>query len=563
MIRNTHMDSTLVAGLLLAFVTLNAAAQEPSPGLEYDEYIEMAAEGMQAGEYLAAVRHYVKAAEISESAEDAQKATRVAHSFGFNAEALRAAERWLELERDNEQALVFVAQLQLREGKLRQSKRSFKRLLKLSDGPEDERLLSFVALLSEEEPVAAYELLRDLAKPYKDSASANYAVAVMAMSADDIETAVERARMATEQDSDWLKAKLLYGRTLLLSGDEDAAIDYTARLVGDDPDPDPESRMELALLFMSTGRNDDALSQVNQVLLEQPARADALRLMAIINFREQRFDAAWSDFEDLLATRRYTNDALFYLARIADIREEIDQAVRLYASVQTGPNAVPAQRRASALVAFEQEEPERALEMLDTFSQTSPANAIDVVLAKAQLLATMDRYDDALIYYDRFVEFRPDSENGLLGRAELLLRMDRLEDAIAQYRVSAERFPESATSLNALGYTLADRSTRLEDYKEAEVLIRKALDKDPDNAAIIDSMGWVLFRLGKPEEALVELERAYASFDDPEVAAHIVEVLHVLDRSDEAMAMLESAEEKDPDNELLEAVRERLFPDAE
>ncbi len=563
MIRNTYMDSTFAAGLLLAFVTLTASAQEPSPGLDYDEYIEMAAEGMQAGEYLAAVRHYVKAAEISESAEDAQKATRVAHSFGFNAEALRAAERWLELEKDSEQALVFVAQLQLREGQVRQSKRSFKRLLKLSDGPEDERLLSFVALLSEEEPVAAYELLRDLAKPYKDSASANYAVAVMAMSADDIDVAVERARMATEQDPDWLKAKLLYGRTLLLSGDEEAAIDYTARLVGDDPDPDPESRMELALLYMSTGRNDEALSQVNQVLLEQPARADALRLMAIINFREQRFDAAWSDFEDLLATRRYTNDALFYLARIADIREEIDQAVRLYSSVQTGPNAVPAQRRASALVAFEQEEPELALQMLDTFAQTSPANAIDVVLAKAQLLATMDRHDDALIYYDRFVEFRPDSENGMLGRAELLLRMDRLDDAIAQYRVSAEMFPESATSLNALGYTLADRSTKLEDYKEAEILIRKALEKDPDNAAIIDSMGWVLFRLGKPEEALVELERAYASFDDPEVAAHIVEVLHVLDRSDEAVALLEAAEEKDPENELLEAVRERLFPDTE
>ncbi|MEM9689980.1 MAG: tetratricopeptide repeat protein, partial [Pseudomonadota bacterium] len=439
----------------------------------------------------------------------------------------------------------------------------FKRVLKLSDGAEDERLLSFVSLLSEEDPVVAYELLRDLAKPYKDSASAHYAVAVMAMSADEIDTAVERAKAAVDLDPEWLKAKLLYGRTLLFAGKEDEAIDYTARIIGDDPDPDPEARMELALLFMSVGRNDDALSQVNQVLLEQPGRADALRLMAIINFREERYDAAWSDFEDLLSTRRYTSDALFYLARISDIREEVDRAIRLYAGVKSGPNAVPAQRRASALMAFENDNPEQALAMLDSFAQTSPSNAIDVVLAKAQLLASMDRYDDSMVYYDRFVDFRPNSENGLLGRAELLLRMDRIDDAIAQYRQSAERFPESATSLNALGYTLADRSTSVKDWQEAEVLIRKALDKDPDNAAIIDSMGWVLFRLGQPEAALVELERAYASFDDPEVAAHIVEVLHTLQRTDEAMTMLESAEEKDPDNELLEAVRQRLFPDAD
>ncbi|MEM8683826.1 MAG: tetratricopeptide repeat protein, partial [Pseudomonadota bacterium] len=499
MIRNSNTEFTSAIGLLLAFLAIAAHAQQGS--LTYEDYVEMAAEGVQAGEYLAAARNWVEAARLSKKPEDAQKATRFAYSFGFDAEALQAAERWLELDRDNEQAIIYVAQLQLRQGLVRPSKRNFKRILKMSEGPEDERLLSFVSLLSEEEPVAAYELLKDLAKPYRDSASANYAVAVMAMSADDIDTAVERAKLAVEQDPDWLKAKLLYGRTLLFAGEEDAAIDYTARIVGDDPDPDPEARMELALLFMSVGRNDDALSQVNQVLLEQPSRADAIRLMAIINFREQRFDAAWSDFEDLLSTRRYTNDALFYLARIADIREEVDRAIRLYAGVQTGPNAVPAQRRASALMAFENEEPEQAIAMLEAFAQTSPANAIDVVLAKAQLLTSMDRYDDALVYYDRFVDFRPDSENGMLGRAEVLLRMDRLDDAITQYRDSVKRYPESATSLNALGYTLADRSTRPDDWKEADALIRKALDKDPDNPAIIDSMGWVLFRLGQPEAA--------------------------------------------------------------
>ena len=225
-----------------------------------------------------------------------------------------------------------------------------------------------------------------------------------------------------------------------------------------------------------------------------------------------------------------------------------------------GGNAVISQRRAAALLAFERDDPDQAVELLDRFTADSPGYAIDMVLAKGQLLTSVERYEDALVYYDRYVEFRPDAEGGMLGRAELLLRMDRLDDSISQYRAAVEKFRESATSLNALGYTLADRT---DQYVEAEKLIRKALEYQPDNPAIIDSMGWVLYRLGKNEEALVELEKAYAGFPDPEVAAHIVEVLHALGRQEEALERLVKAEERDPENSLLENVRERLFPDAE
>lgn len=146
----------------------------------------------------------------------------------------------------------------------------------------------------------------------------------------------------------------------------------------------------------------------------------------------------------------------------------------------------------------------------------------------------------------------------MLGKAELLLSMDRVDDAIEQYRAAVKRWPDSALSLNALGYTLADRTTR---YREARRLIRKALDMEPDSPAIIDSWGWVLYRLGDYEEALEQLERAYAELKDPEVAAHIVEVLWKLDRLEEARTVLEEAEVLFPDNRLLADVRERVFPE--
>ena len=552
--------SALWAVTVLTLFCPIALADDEEARSEAAAHLLQAELALQGSQFQEAVREYRKAAQISDSVDIARQATRVGYSFGFNDEALLAAERWLELDEDSDEALLYVAQLQLRLGEMRSARRNFKKLIERGDEEADVRLLSLVQVLSEEDPDAADEVMRWLAKPYKKSAYAQYATAVMAMQAGDTDYAEERALRAIELDPDWTKAKLLYARTMLLAGRQDEAIEYTARLIGDDPDPDPDARMELALMMMTAGRDDDALSQINQILLEQPSRADALRMMAIINFRLENLDAAWADFQDLLASGRFTMDALYYLARIADIRQEHDRAVRLYSQVKSGPNVVISQRRASALIAYEMDDPQKALQQLEEFGNNSPSHAIDMVLARAQLLASLERYDEALDFYDKYVDYRPDDESALLGRAELLLRMDRLEDAIEQYREAAKRWPDSAMSLNALGYTLADRT---DEYREAEKLIRKALEYDPDSPAIIDSLGWVLFKQGEYEAALVELQRAYEKLDDHEVAAHIVEVLDALGRRDEALEVLEDAESRHTDSKLLDDVRNRLFPDAD
>jgi tetratricopeptide (TPR) repeat protein len=558
--QNRRLLSALWAVTALTLFGPIAFADDEEARNEAAAHLLQAELALQGSEYLEAAQEYRKAAQISESVDVARQATRVGYSFGFNEEALLAAKRWQELDEESDEALLYVAQLQLRLGDLRKARRNLKKLIERGDEGADSRLLSLVQVLSQEDPDDADKVMRWLAKPYKDSAYAQYATAVMAMQAGDADYAEERALRAIELDPEWTKAKLLYARTMLIAGRQDEAIEYTARLIGDDPDPDPDARMELALMMMTAGRDDDALSQINQILLEQPSRADALRMMAIINFRLENLDAAWADFQDLLASGRFTMDALYYLARIADFREEHERAARLYSQVRSGPNAVVSQRRASALIAYELEDPQKALQDLEQFGTNSPNHAIDMVLARAQLLASLERYDEALDFYDRYVMYRPDDESALLGRAELLLRMDRLDEAVAQYRAAAKRWPESAMSLNALGYTLADRT---DDYKEAEKLIRKALEYDPDSPAIIDSLGWVLFKRGDYEAALAELERAYEKLDDHEVAAHIVEVLVALERRDDALEVLEDAESRHSDSELLQDVRDRLFPDAD
>ncbi len=545
--------AVLLGFLLLFLLVVPGAADEDAAA----DHILKAEEALKQNRYKAASEEYRKAAEATDDAEIARQATQVSYSFGFSEDALRSAKRWAELDKEDEEALLYVAQLQLQNGDLRDAKRSFQELLERDDGPVDERLVSLIPLLSEEDPDDSYWLMRQLAKPYKDSAPANYAAGVMALQADEWEEAREWAQRAIEVDSEWVKPHLLFARSLLLGGEPEAAIDYTARLVGDDMDPDPELRLELAIMYMSAERDDDALSQVNQILLEQPSRTDALRLMAIINFRQEHLDAAWSDFQDLLASGHYTMDALHYLGRIADRRQEYDKAVTLYTRVIAGPNAVFSQRRASGIMA-EQGKPEEALRHLEEFGERHPGYAIDMLQARAQLLASLDRHSEALELYDRVLEYRPDNESVVLGKAELFLRMDRVDEAIEQYRAAVKRWPDSAMALNALGYTLADRTTR---YREARRLIKKALELEPQSPAIIDSWGWVLYRQGEYEEALEQLERAYDGLKDPEVASHIVEVLWKLDRLEEARAVLEEAEVLFPDNGLLKRVRERVFPE--
>jgi tetratricopeptide (TPR) repeat protein len=521
------------------------------------EHIAAAEDALKNNDFWRASSEYRKAAELSDDSDIAKQATRIAYTYGFNEDALASAKRWVALDDSDDEALLYLALLELRDGDIKSSRNEFKKLLQRGDEPADERLISLIPFLSDENAADADALMRQLSKPYKKSPYAHYAAAVLALYANDSDEALKRAKRATELKPDWLKPQLLYARALLMSGDEEGAIDYTARLVGDNPDPDPEARLELAIMYLSAGRDDDALSQINQVLLEQPARTDALRLMAIINFRLEHLDAARQDFEDLLSTGQYTMDAFYYLARIADHLGERKRAIALYSKVTQGDNAVFSQRRVSAILASE-DEFELAQKHLENFGRLHPIYAVDMIQAQAQLLASQELFEEAITYFDRVIKYRPDSESAFLGKAELLLAMDRVDDAVVAYREAVQRWPDSAISLNALGYTLTDRT---DEHKEAARLIRKAMKLDPDSAAIIDSHGWVLYRLGEYEDALVELERAYEQLEDPEVAAHIIEVLWKLERQDEAMQRLVDAEELWPESSLLENVRTLVAPE--
>jgi tetratricopeptide (TPR) repeat protein len=160
------------------------------------DHVLAAEEALKEHRYQDAAEEYRMAAELSDDAEIAKAATRIGYSYGFNDDALGAAERWAKLEPLSEEAILYLAQLYLRTGEIRKSREEFEKLLEKSDQPVDEQLIRLIPILAREDSTNAFELMRQLARPYRKSPFAHYAVAVLALDADELETAEERARDA-------------------------------------------------------------------------------------------------------------------------------------------------------------------------------------------------------------------------------------------------------------------------------------------------------------------------------------------------------------------------------
>ena len=207
---------TLLTALIFATPSFSLAGEEEANSAA--EHTLQAEIALHRKDYLEASTEYRKAAELGESPEIARQATRLAFDFGFDDEALRAAKRWHDLDPDSDEALIHLAQIQLRTGDMRNARRNFTTLIERGDQPGDQRLFTLMGFISQEDAKRADQLMRSLAKPYADSALAQYAVAAVALQADELKIAMERAELAIELDPDWIKAKLLYARALLLAG---------------------------------------------------------------------------------------------------------------------------------------------------------------------------------------------------------------------------------------------------------------------------------------------------------------------------------------------------------
>jgi tetratricopeptide (TPR) repeat protein len=515
-------------------------------------YLLLAEMALQKELYDIAVDEYQKAARYSDDAGIAEKATELAFEVGRDEAALASAERWRQLDPQNAKVQRYLLRLYIRSGNVDAATDTLETLLARSNDDDDSFLMLSSVLLQESDTQTALEAMSRLVAKNKKVARAQYSLGVMALRAGDLELAKRAARRAAELSPDWAHANLLYARALIADGKVEEGINYAAERIGGQNST--SERLEYGILLAAVDRDDEARVVLEQVLSDDRANPGALRAIGLLYLKEGDLEGARASFTQLLATGRSTYDAMFYLASIAESENQLRRAIRLYGQVVDGPNAVPSQLRVAGLLATVGE-PAEALQHLERFAAAQPRYTVDMALGQGEILIADGQIERALTLYDDVLAAYPEETRVQYARAFLLEDMDRVDDALHQLRLVLAKNPSDPNALNALGYTLADRTDQVE---EAYELIERAFELDSDSPAIIDSLGWVQFKRGNLDEARALLERAFEMLPDGEIAAHLIEVLWHQGDADAARKLLQKSLIIMPASDKLLDVKARL-----
>ncbi|HEY7672723.1 MAG TPA: tetratricopeptide repeat protein [Gammaproteobacteria bacterium] len=543
-----------------------------------------------------ATQHYVDAALASSNPEFAERATRMAHRLALTPLGLEAVARWRELAPDDERALWFSGVLETRSGQVNRAIEDFAALIERAqpDDPGAGLTLVLEALGNEPNPGTATIVMAALVERFPDTPQGHYGLARLALRSGNFDVALANAETAMKLEPDWIDAELLYARALLVAGRTEDSLALAEKLAAEHDEL--EVRLQYAELLLSAGHGEEAEAKLNDILAANPGLPEATRALAFLALTNEQLDVAEQRFGELRTNERYRDEAFYYLGRIAEMRGDHLQATRSYARVTQGTHAVEAQVRTALITYSQMNDPEGALRHLREFGNANPLFSSEMLLAQGQLLLQMGRREEAVDLLDGAVAASPadvalrashvelyreltqdavDRKNldeaeqwlteGLdrypgdvtlrYSQALLLQEQGRLRKSATVLEALVDEHPDDPTFLNALGYLLTDRFDR---HSEARGYIQRALAMEPDSPAIIDSMGWVLYKLGDYEAALDYLERAYRLFDDPEVAAHLIDTRWALGQHDAALELLNTALAAAPDDPHLQEVKQRL-----
>jgi tetratricopeptide (TPR) repeat protein len=341
-------------------------------------------------------------------------------------------------------------------------------------------------------------------------------------------------------------------RARILAGDADEPLALAKQLL--EREDTAENRLNYALVLLAAQQNSAARAQLT-ILTHQPeSQAIALRLLGLIEFQEGKLDDASARFAELVTTGKFLDDALYYLGIIAERHEDMERALRLYAQVQTGENAVPALLRAATILRGHGAAP-AADELLDQLVQEEPQRVPEILAARARIYADAGDVPRAVTVLDQGELQYPDSVELRYAMASMAEEQGKIATALRELKAVAALRPADPAALNAYGYTLADNNRQL---KVARKLIEQAYAAAPKSAAIMDSLGWVLFRQGHDDQALFYLNAAYADDRGGDIAAHLGEVLWRLGRRADAERIWSEASRTGADSHLLKATRLRL-----
>jgi tetratricopeptide (TPR) repeat protein len=524
--------------------------QQLAPDLLYAVLVaEVAA---RRGDLATAFTHYLGAAELARSEQMAELAVQAAIRGEDEGAAERGVTLWLQLAPQSAGAHRIAALLRIKAGDREGALTHLARLVKLVGADAGAGYLHAAEIIGRgSKPEERVSLMQDLVGLDPDNPDAHYALAMVAAGAGRNEIAAASARRALDLRPDDNKPRLFLVRLLLSEGKRDAARALLEEYVAAKPD-DHSLRMVYGQFLVEEKEFSNARAVFERLLNNRPKEPDVLFAVGILSLELGDLDSARIYLTRLYQTGERRDDAAFYLGQVEERAQHPAAALDWYAKSQ-GANLVDAQVRV-AVLRGKAGEVDRAREIVQQLRDQSPDEAQMLYMVEAEILDQAGRQEQALAVYGSALEAFPDEPDLRYGRAMLAVKMDRIDDAERDLRGIIDANPEHADALNALGYTLADRTDR---YQEAQGYIEQAHRLKPDEASILDSMGWVNFRLGQYEVALDYLRQALARMNDGEIAAHLGEVLWAMGRQAEAREVWEKATKDHPDHAYLRDVVER------
>ena len=557
---------TLMAALSIGlFAVANPNAQAATEALTSE--VQTQANGEFVFKYLAAevagqrgelglsTKLFFDLAKSSRDVRLAERAAKVA-MYSKNAQAaLETAKLWLELDANSTEAQQAATQLYVINGDLNAAKPLLQKLLEKEDTRANGFLYLNSLLSHQANKTNVLQLVQDLAAPYPQLAEAHFTIGQAAFQANNLQLALSETIRANQLRPNWEIAAIQQA-DILFSTSPDQAISFYRSFLNDTPDAN-DARLNLARMLIKQSRFNEAKPELLKLSKLANSNPEILVVVGLLSLQSNEFSDAEKYFLQALNSNIKNKDPIYlYLGQIAEKNNNDAEAVNWYSKVQQPGEKASSQQAdhyldaklSMANVMSRTQGADAAIQMLDDLENLSDAQLAQVITAQANLLAQAKRFQESYELLGKAVANMPNSNELIYDYAMAAERVQQFTVLETQLRKLIKIKPDFAQAYNALGYSFAERNVKLE---EANKLIAKALELSPNDHYIMDSMGWVQYRLGNLDKAFECLNKAYNLQNDAEIAAHLGEVLWKQGKQDEASKIWADTLKVSPDNDLL------------
>ena len=537
-----------------------ASSAEPSPDIRYADfepeelYLLLSGEiAAQRGRFDVTLVNYMKAAQQSRDLGVIERTMRIAQSLNADNAQQKLADLWLDVDPDNIQAHRISAIQAVKNNELETALSHMEQIMDLGGDADFDSLAAMAGNLPLEQQQELLDLYQQLEQRHPQNPELQYSIALLMKVTGTPLQALAELEPLLDSKPDFQPALILKGDLLYQTDQKQQALDHLRANTRQFP-----GNRQMGTLYgrmlIGEGELQAAQNEFRRLVKRFPD-VPGLRLShALVALENDQIALAEEELTRLIEQGHHSDEAHYYLGRIADEEDENEQAIGYYRNVEKGNYYFPALARASELMA-EQGELDEALADIREIRNNNPEQEENFRLLEINLLLDRDHDERALQAANEALESFPGNVRIRYARAMLLDSMDKPEQAEADLRKIIEEQPDNAVALNALGYILTTRTDRLD---EARDYIERALAIDPENPAILDSMGWALYLQGNTNEALDYLSQAWEAYADPEVAAHYGEALWQTGKREQARTIWKEGLEQDPDHPILTETLERL-----